>query len=295
MIKKLGIVIFSLVLFTACGNENKTKENKDKNTISEISEKKESEVTKVNENIESTTEQVIKISEQAKKLNTEGYRLYKNKKYKEALEKFQKSFETDDNYAMAHYNYACTIGVLLKLDYEEWYYKKEEVIEHLEKTVKLDKKYIAKIKKDEDLEEIRDSFEYYLLIGLSPEKTKDVEEILYSLTWYIQGSGVVNPLGGIDFRGDTFILWYRSPDFFKEYDNKFPMLEYEGKYKVVKNKITLYLTKKMLRKKDEGDIQSNKNEYEDKLIINGILEKNGDLKFEIFNYPITSWMDEFST
>lgn len=62
---------------------------------------------------------------------------------------------------MAHYNYACTIGVLLKLDYENWYDKKDEVIEHLEKTLKLDKKYIAKIKKDEDLEEIRDSFEYY--------------------------------------------------------------------------------------------------------------------------------------
>lgn len=44
----------------------------------------------------------------------------------------------------------------------------------------------------------------------------------------------------------------------------------------------------MLRKKAEGDIQSNKTEYEDKLIINGTLEKNGDLKFEIFDYPITS-------
>lgn len=295
MPKSTAVLIFILILLIGCNNKNNGNESKNNNIISQSAINKDMEE---NNNIEKqtvVTEQAVNISEEAKQLNTEGYRLYKKKKYKEALDKFKKSFESDDDYAMAHYNYACTIGVLLKLDYEEWYGQKEEVIEHLNKAIKLDKKYIAKIKKDKDLEEIRDSFEYYLLIGLSPEKTEDVKEILDSLTWYIQGSGVVNPLGGIYFGEDGFTLWYRSPDFFKEYDISYPMLEYDGKYKVNNNKIKLYLTKKMLRKKDEGDIQSNKTEYEDKLIINGTLEKKGDLKFEIFDYPITSWIDEFST
>lgn len=91
MNKKFSIVILSLMLLTACGNKNKDNSKEIKNNIATTKSNinNEREEIKINEDALVTTEQVINVLENAKKLNTEGYRLYKNKKYKEALNKFQ--------------------------------------------------------------------------------------------------------------------------------------------------------------------------------------------------------------
>src|SRR5688500_12236820 len=50
----------------------------------------------------------------AKGLNTQGFRLYKAGKYSQALELFEQARLADPAYALAHYNYAATLGVLRK-------------------------------------------------------------------------------------------------------------------------------------------------------------------------------------
>jgi hypothetical protein len=69
----------------------------------------------------------------ARELNDNGYNEYKKGNYKTALDLFKQSMEFDYKYYLSHYNYACTLGVLMKKDYPEWYEHKKEVIDHLAK------------------------------------------------------------------------------------------------------------------------------------------------------------------
>lgn len=229
----------------------------------------------------------------ARELNSKGYNLYKQAKYEKALEMFKKSYEADDTYYLAHYNFACTLGVLMKKEYEFWYDRKEEAIEHIKRVVELKPSYVDQIKKDPDLDLLRGRFNYYLALGLLPNKTDDVKRILSGLSWYIEGPGIYQYIGGASFALDnTFYLWYYSTTFFR--DSKSNKLEYRGIYSVNGNRIVLRLNKEMLRKRNIEDIIENDTLTEEKMVLECELLKNGTIKVDIFEYPLTYYHAEFS-
>lgn len=230
----------------------------------------------------------------ARELNDKGYNEYKKGNYKTALDLFKQSMEFDYKFYLSHYNYACTLGMLMKKDYPEWYEHKKEMIDHLSKVKELKPDYINKIKTDPDIDPVRKEFGYMLMLGYSPSKSEDVKQILQQLNWYIEGQGIFSYAGGVKFNKDsTVTLWYYSPDFFKDY-NTGAKYEATGKYTVNGNKITIELDKKMLRKKNWNDIVNNGSIYEDKTIINARLTQDGIIENDMFDYKIKYFYDEFS-
>lgn len=230
----------------------------------------------------------------AKEFNNQGYELYKQGKYENALKMFEKSIKTDDSFYLPHFNYACTLGVLMKRKYEEWYDRKEEAILHLQKVVDLNPSYVTKIKNDPDLDKLRKCFSYYMVIGLSTKKSSDVKQILCGLLWYIEGLGIYQYIGGASFFVDnSFRLWYYPP---KYYNSAFGSsnLEYKGTYSINGNRITLKLNNKMLRKRDITDINDNDSVLEESLVLECELINDGIIKVNIFEYPLTSYYAEFS-
>jgi len=96
----------------------------------------------------------------AKDLNSEGFALYKAAKYEGALAKFEESFKLDDAYFYSHFNYACTLGVLMKEDGATWNEYKDDAIDHLLKAIEADSSLIDKILTDTDLDPIRSEARY---------------------------------------------------------------------------------------------------------------------------------------
>lgn len=230
----------------------------------------------------------------AKQLNAQGYSLYRQEKYEDALALFKKACEADSQFDLAFFNYACTLGVLMKKDYPEWYYYKPEALTYLKKAVEINRKNIEKIKTDPDLEILRKEYEYYRIIGLSVKKTKDVRSILTSLTWYIQGQGVLAVIGGLHFLPDgTFKLWYHDPEFLTNLETNDDFI-YTGTFFVQGNSIKLQLSSPMLKKRTITDIYENIDKEETMRELRGTLHPDGTLEFEGFEYKFFSWYDEFS-
>src|SRR4051812_43454088 len=115
----------------------------------------------------------------SKELNTQGFRLYNQHKYPEALELFKKAMEADDASALAHYNYAATLGVLRKqrkvCAFDAY---KTTILDHLEKSVKLDPKRATRVKGDHDFDEVRDTVRYQKLVGRSLENPAQGQQVL---------------------------------------------------------------------------------------------------------------------
>jgi len=149
------------------------------------------------------------------------------------------------------------------------------------------------VKNDPDLELLRNRFNYYIVIGLSHTKTEDVKQILCGLSWYIEGLGIYQYIGGANFSSDnSFCLWYYPPKYYDGSDSK--NLEYKGAYSIKGNKITLKLNKPMLRKRDLTDINENDSIPETNFTLECELTNDGILKVDIFDYPLTYYYAEFS-
>src|SRR6218665_1611801 len=130
----------------------------------------------------------------ARTLNTEGFRLYQAGQYTEALEKFRAATRANPKMALAHYNVAATLGVLRqkgKICEAEAY--RETILEYLKRSVELDKRRLARAREDSDLDVIRDTVGWQLLLGRSLKKTSDLPEILQKVTWSIIPAGVMSP------------------------------------------------------------------------------------------------------
>lgn len=101
-------------------------------------------------------------------------------------------------------------------------------------------------------------------------------------------------MGGAGFNEDgTFSLSYL--DFRTVYgDNiKFKYDHFSGRYKIKNGIIFFELNEQMLSRRTLSEID-NREVYEDRLNFTGYLNEEGYLMIEIFDYPITHWMDEFS-
>src|SRR5438045_1548794 len=101
---------------------------------------------------------VLAASAKSTQLNTEAFRLYQAGNFTDALTKFRQAFEADDSNALAHYNYAATLGVFRKQNKVcEANAYKGDILDHLEKALALDKGRKARVQKDADFDEIRDT------------------------------------------------------------------------------------------------------------------------------------------
>lgn len=144
----------------------------------------------------------------AAKLNTEGFRLYQQQHYAEALSKFVAAVRADESHALSHYNLAATLGLLRAqgkiCEYDAY---QSTILEHLETAVRLDERRRARMKVDKDFDSVRDTLRYQLLAGLSPAREKDVVPIVVAVTWTLPAVGAYgNPLT-LDFSaGGTFAL-----------------------------------------------------------------------------------------
>jgi tetratricopeptide (TPR) repeat protein len=142
-------------------------------------------------------------AQSAKDLNTQGFRLYKEGNYEEALDYFERAIEADASYALAHYNYACTLGVLrgmgpeyvCRYDAYKW-----RILDYLEESVRLDAGRLERMKDDPDLECVHDTFRYQLLLGLDPTDPEDALLILQRVSWYSYNAGAYGPVEGLDFK-----------------------------------------------------------------------------------------------
>jgi tetratricopeptide (TPR) repeat protein len=143
----------------------------------------------------------------AKELNTEGFRLYQAGKYPEALAKFRAATEKDPKHALAHYNVAATLGVLRKqgkvCEYEAY---TNTILEYLERSIKLDPKRLKRAKEDPDLEPIRETMGWQILLGRSPKRAKDMPVILRSVKWYGPGVGVYGTLEKLRFEDNGKVV-----------------------------------------------------------------------------------------
>ncbi len=147
----------------------------------------------------------------ARDLNTEGYELYKAGKYPEALALFKRSVAADPDYALAHYNLACTLGVLRKRGPEaicRYDAYKSAILDHLEAALRLDPDTLTKVSGDPDLDPVRDTFRYLRIVGVSPDDEDDIRTILVHVTWYGPAIGAFGAGAGLSFHDDgTLVLW----------------------------------------------------------------------------------------
>jgi tetratricopeptide (TPR) repeat protein len=147
----------------------------------------------------------------ARELNTEGFRLYQAGKYPEALEKFEAAAEADPRFALAHYNVAATLGVLRKQGQvcEHSAYQ-STILERLNTAIRLDPRRLARAKEDADLEPVHATVGWQRLLGRSPEKLKDVPEIVRRVRWYSVGQGVYGSTRQLTFPdAQRVVLWRR--------------------------------------------------------------------------------------
>ncbi|MFE8598132.1 hypothetical protein [Archangium violaceum] len=147
----------------------------------------------------------------ARALNTEGFRLYQDGKYPEALEKFEASAQADPKLALAHYNVAATLGVLRKQGQICPYSAhRQTILERLNTSIQLDPRRLARAKEDADLDPIRDTLGWQKLLGRSPSRQADVPELLRRVTWFSPGEGVYGSTRKLTFPdGKRVVLWRR--------------------------------------------------------------------------------------
>ncbi len=198
--------------------------------------------------------------ESAVELNTGGFHLYRQNRYAEALKLFKRATELDPGYALAHYNVACTLGVLHKQGKTcEFGAYRSVIIRYLRRSVELDPGRRKRMLTDSDLEPVHDTFAYQTLAGLNPRKEADVRLILQRVSWYGPSPGTLGPLSRIAFHEDgTLLHTSRSLD-----ADGFHKKETRGRYSIRGAHITLTL--------QEAPGRS--------LVLEGELKANGELLF----------------
>ncbi|MDP8162395.1 hypothetical protein QJU89_02295 [Pasteurella skyensis] len=128
--------------------------------------------------------------QKAKKLNTRGFRLYKQRKYYQALPLFLQATKADRHYALGYYNFACTASIVaptLDCSQDESITSAVslyDVIQALKKAVSLDPVRRERSKTDPDLALVRKSAQYYReVLGYSPNNNAEFTKILRRSVW----------------------------------------------------------------------------------------------------------------
>ncbi len=128
--------------------------------------------------------------EKAKQLNIQGFRLYKQGKYKQALPLFHRATQTDSRYALAQYNLACTAAIIAR---GNQCFQDEElsnlltlghIMAALKQSIKLDAKRKDKSQIDPDLAQVRQAYPYYHdILHYSPNNDHQLRQMLKKINW----------------------------------------------------------------------------------------------------------------
>ncbi len=176
---------------------------------------------------------------QATTLNTRGFRLYQKKQYPEALALFRQASEADPTHALAHYNLAATLGVLRKqrrtCEFDAY---KQAIVTELTRAVELDAGRKARMQRDRDFDDVRDTLGYQKLLGLDPKKPADLPALLERVSWYSGGEGAYGSMKALDLQpGGKLTLTLRQ----LTEDEKQPLKESKlpGTWKLEAGKLTL--------------------------------------------------------
>jgi len=187
----------------------------------------------------------------ARELNSQGYALYRQQRYEEAVAVFQKAIATDETFGLAHYNLACTLGILMKKEggvclcsVGDGVFSREDIIAQLELTLKYLPEKKEKMLTDPDLQAVRGTLWWQRFIGLDPAKAADVPTILLNVKrWFGPRPGVCGP--ELTFSSDRTFRFISCQD----------GQTYQGVYQVEGRKINLHFRKPchdILR--DEGEM-----------------------------------------
>lgn len=205
--------------------------------------------------------------EQAKKLNTQGFHLYQQGKYYQALPLFKKATQADKSYVLGQYNLACTAAIVLKnfdchqdeslLDIAN----PNTILTALKQSIRLDPKRKAKSQTAPDLALVRKSYRYYRdILGYSPNNDRQLREMLENIEW-TQAAGFYAHQG-------KMARLYFDKDSVTEIDNK--GREKSGKYRLNHGEITLtFHSKKYGRQQISGRLVDNDGVFDGVLHFDG--------------------------
>lgn len=139
----------------------------------------------------------------APELNTEGFRLYQQGKYGEALARFRDAIAADERHALAQYNFAATLGLLRKRGKTcEFDAYQSTIVEHLAKAVALDERRRARMQRDADFDSVRDSLGYQRLLKRDPANDADVKALLIALAFLSPPQGAYGHTVQLDLKAD---------------------------------------------------------------------------------------------
>ncbi|MFL5319125.1 MAG: hypothetical protein ACJ790_05670 [Myxococcaceae bacterium] len=136
----------------------------------------------------------------AKKLNSDAMDAYKAADWDTAIAKFQGAIQADPTYALPHYNLACTLSLVRKAGQtcqHEAY--RHTIVSELEKSVKLDPKRRDRMKKDADLQSVRDTIGYQKLMGVNPDTKDGLQTLLLNVSWWDKGQGAFGSIHSLKF------------------------------------------------------------------------------------------------
>jgi len=199
-------------------------------------------------------------AETARELNTQGFRLYKQQRYVEALALFKKATIVNPKYALGFYNAASTLGVLHKKSVCQYDAYKEIINKYLKKSVQLDPRRSQRMRTDPDLQPVHDTFIYQRLLGLRLNSSTDVQKILKRVSWYGQANGVIGPESRIYFepRGKVILQLLSLGDRDLEIKDEIARYEVRG------GRISVF-------RKDKSGRE---------IVVYGELKPNGELHFD---------------
>ena len=210
---------------------------------------------------------------ESKSLNAKGYGLYKEGQFDEALKMFRLSVKVDPTYGQAHYNIACTLGVIRMKEgpcgLHEIY--KDDILKHLLLTLKYMPSKRSKMLTDPDLRPVHDTFGWQVILKRSTTNTADVIEILSAISWYGPSPGAYGPMSGFDFQKNGSVKYW----FLDINADPVARTYVKGAYKVNENKITITFESKT------GNPRT----------IQGTLSSGGILEFKGKEFPLEKYTD----
>ncbi len=227
----------------------------------------------------------------AKRLNTKGYRLYKQGKYYQALPWFQQATQADSNYMLGQYNLACTASIVLNsfdcrqdeglLEIAD----PDRIFSALQKTLALNPQRLAKIKTDPDLAMVRKSYRYYRdILGYSVHNNRQFKEILMNVDWTSDTAGWFLP-DRLTFKANGTVILEQSSFTYRDkngqkvtvmYSSQIPDIAYANGRTVNENRV--HKTGKYQLANGMVTVEFD-SKTKGKLRVSGRINENGELNF----------------
>jgi len=127
----------------------------------------------------------------ADQLNALGMRCYKEKRYNDAGMLFFDALKRDENHALANYNLACVIGLLLQTQGPcDMEYSWEAAPEYLRRAVAKDPKRAARARVDSDLDSLRSMMAFRLAVEGEPKTAQQTANLYDGATLWGDTPGV---------------------------------------------------------------------------------------------------------